>query len=95
MNEANKDTSLYTTITEQQGNIERNVYDELTGNESYETVLMKEKQGNNEKLYEKLQKSQSDDNHGQRDSNELKQMQSPIDDRSMLKATGEYANTFF
>lgn len=100
VNKANKDVSLYTTITEQQQeNSENNKYDELTDNESarhYEAVLMKETQGNNEKLYEKLQKSKSDGYDCEENSKEpRKLLQSLKDDRFMIKPAEEYANTSF
>lgn len=98
VNEVDKDTSLYTNLTDQQQeNVEKNMYDELTSNERhYEAVLMKETQGSNEKLYEKLQESQFDGDEGDRNSKESRKLlQSSINDRSMIKAAEEYVNTTF
>lgn len=97
--EANKESSFYTAITEQQENRERNMYDELTKDENrsqYEAVLMTEKQGHNEKLYEEMQKSTSEDFESQSNSKDRKTiLKGSVDERCLEQDVEEYANTSF
>uniref|UniRef100_A0A8W8NFL9 Hemicentin-1 n=1 Tax=Magallana gigas TaxID=29159 RepID=A0A8W8NFL9_MAGGI len=97
--EANKESSFYTAITEQQENRERNMYDELTKDENrsqYEAVLMTEKQGHNEKLYEEMQKSRSEDFESQSNSKDRKTiLKGSVDERCLEQDVEEYANTSF
>uniref|UniRef100_A0A8W8NKS0 Uncharacterized protein n=1 Tax=Magallana gigas TaxID=29159 RepID=A0A8W8NKS0_MAGGI len=89
VNEADKDTSPYSNLTEQQqGNVEKNMYDELKGNESarnYEAVLMKENFIKNCKR-PNLMVMMAKEIH----SNEpMKPLQSSMDNFTMMKATEE------
>nr|XP_022290573.1 neural cell adhesion molecule 1-like [Crassostrea virginica] len=94
----NEEPSLYTTMTEHE-NTERNVYDELTLDQSqYESVLMKDLKGNDIKLYEKLQKPQNDNKmhlneqmHEQPSEGSFKPSNGP----STQETTCEYTNTSF
>ncbi|XP_078334109.1 neural cell adhesion molecule 1-A-like isoform X2 [Crassostrea virginica] len=60
-NETSDIASHYATVTERE-NTERSLYDELTQNrDQYESVLMKDREENNTKVYEKLQKTDTVD----------------------------------
>lgn len=75
------------------------MYDDLTPNENanqYEVIVKKDNHGNNEKLYEKLQKS-VDKANGENSTNQripLKTKDSK-DDNFVIQNTEVYVNTSF
>nr|XP_022287372.1 nephrin-like isoform X2 [Crassostrea virginica] len=94
----NEESSPYTTMTEHE-NTERNVYDELTLDQSqYESVLMKDCKGNDIKLYEKLQKPQNDNKmhlNEQMHEQPSEGSSKPSNGPSTQETTCEYTNTSF
>ncbi|XP_078334163.1 neural cell adhesion molecule 1-like isoform X2 [Crassostrea virginica] len=92
----------YTTITGQQNN-ERSLYDELTQNrDQYESVLMKDREGDDVKIYEQLQKNENVDKQlpvdAKKNDNQATGSTTPLHEQPSQGTASEYSeytNTSF
>nr|XP_022286587.1 hemicentin-1-like isoform X2 [Crassostrea virginica] len=92
----------YTTIAEQENN-ERSLYDELTQNrDQYESVLMKDREGDDVKMYEQLQKNENVDKQlpvdAKKNDNKATGSTTPLHEQPSQGTASEYSeytNTSF